>query len=173
MAERSLQRTWAESPRRIRLRVGARPECSVMAENGEVTALVARVMVATDRSESSGRAVRWAAQLARTNGAELVLAQVLLPPTVGEGEKALPEELHAHAETALKLFGDRVAGMATRGIVVVDADPAGAIVELAQREAVDVLVVGNLGMAGRTKFLLGNIPNRISHNARCTGDAPR
>jgi predicted unusual protein kinase regulating ubiquinone biosynthesis (AarF/ABC1/UbiB family) len=31
-----------------------------------------------------------------------------------------------------------------------------------------VLVVGNVGMAGRKQFLLGNIPNRISHNARCT-----
>jgi ubiquinone biosynthesis protein len=31
-----------------------------------------------------------------------------------------------------------------------------------------VLVVGNAGMAGRKEFLLGNVPNRISHNARCT-----
>src|SRR5262249_4417195 len=33
---------------------------------------------------------------------------------------------------------------------------------------VDVLVVGNSGMQGRTQFLLDNVPNRISHNARCT-----
>ena len=31
-----------------------------------------------------------------------------------------------------------------------------------------MLVVGNAGMAGRKEFLLGNVPNRISHNARCT-----
>jgi predicted unusual protein kinase regulating ubiquinone biosynthesis (AarF/ABC1/UbiB family) len=31
-----------------------------------------------------------------------------------------------------------------------------------------VLVVGNAGMAGRKEFLLGNVPNRISHNAACT-----
>jgi ubiquinone biosynthesis protein len=31
-----------------------------------------------------------------------------------------------------------------------------------------VVVVGNLGMGGRKQFLLGNVPNRISHNARCT-----
>ena len=29
-------------------------------------------------------------------------------------------------------------------------------------------MVGNAGMAGRKEFLLGNVPNRISHNARCT-----
>ena len=31
-----------------------------------------------------------------------------------------------------------------------------------------MLVVGNVGMSGRREFLLGNIPNRVSHNARCT-----
>ena len=42
-----------------------------------------------------------------------------------------------------------------------------AIVRAAEQEAIDVLVVGNVGMSGRKQFLLGNIPNRISHNARC------
>ena len=37
-----------------------------------------------------------------------------------------------------------------------------------RRPTIDVLVVGNAGMAGRKEFLLGNVPNRISHNARCT-----
>ena len=31
-----------------------------------------------------------------------------------------------------------------------------------------MLVVGNVGMSGRREFLLGNVPNRVSHNARCT-----
>ena len=35
-------------------------------------------------------------------------------------------------------------------------------------EHADVLVVGNVGMGGRREFLLGNVPNRVSHNARCT-----
>jgi len=33
---------------------------------------------------------------------------------------------------------------------------------------VDVLVVGSVGMQGRKEFLLGNVPNRVSHNAPCT-----
>jgi hypothetical protein len=47
-------------------------------------------------------------------------------------------------------------------------DPAMAIVHAAEEAGIDVLVVGNAGMAGRREFLLGNVPNRISHNARCT-----
>jgi ubiquinone biosynthesis protein len=52
--------------------------------------------------------------------------------------------------------------------VVIDDDPAMAIVHAAEDAKIDVLVVGNAGMAGRKEFLLGNVPNRISHNARCT-----
>ena len=47
-------------------------------------------------------------------------------------------------------------------------DPSAAIVAAAEAEKADVLVVGNLGMSGRKEFLLGNVPNRVSHNARCT-----
>ena len=46
--------------------------------------------------------------------------------------------------------------------------PASAIIAAAEAENADVLVVGNIGMAGRKEFLLGNVPNRVSHNARCT-----
>ena len=30
------------------------------------------------------------------------------------------------------------------------------------------MVVGNVGMRDRTEFLLGSVPNRVSHNARCS-----
>src|SRR5437867_3982996 len=51
---------------------------------------------------------------------------------------------------------------------MVATDPAPGIVEAAHSSGVDVLVVGNVGMSGRKEFLLGNVPNRVSHNARCT-----
>jgi nucleotide-binding universal stress UspA family protein len=44
-------------------------------------------------------------------------------------------------------------------------DPAQAIVDAAEQEDADVVVVGNVGMSGRKEFLLGNVPNRVSHNS--------
>ena len=38
----------------------------------------------------------------------------------------------------------------------------------AEEEGADVLVVGNVGMGGRREFLLGNVPNRVSHLTRKT-----
>ena len=133
----------------------------------QATPTVTRVLVATDRSPSSERAVRWAAQLAAANQAELLLLQVLVPPAEGDGA-AVPEDVTRVAGEALELFAQRVADGRGRALVVVDEDPAAAILGAAEREHADVLVVGNVGMSGRKQFLLANIPNRISHNARCT-----
>src|SRR5437867_10090844 len=126
-------------------------------------------MVATDRSESAGRAVDWAASMAELYQAELVVLQVLVPEQAPGTEAGAAEGTRAtFAAQDLAQYARRLAG--DRGIakVVIDADPARAIVESAHRENVDVVVVGNVGMAGRKEFLLGNVPNRVSHNARCT-----
>lgn len=124
---------------------------------------VGRVMVATDRSETADRAVRWAANVADACRAELLLLQVL--PAAGDG---IPEGAPGLAGEELRRFAGELAGSRGRARVVVGNDPARAILDAVEEERVDVVVVGNLGMAGRRQFLLGNVPNRISHNARCT-----
>src|SRR5207245_5856503 len=72
------------------------------------------------------------------------------------------------AAEELKQVAAELAGPRGHSRVVVDADPAMAIVRAAEDAEADLLVVGNAGMAGRREFLLGNVPNRISHNARCS-----
>jgi len=131
-----------------------------MTTNGEAPS-VSRVMVATDRSETADRAVRWAANVATAYRAELLLLQVL------PGDDA-PEVALSLADDELRRFAEEIAGERGRARVVVDDDPARAILDAVEVERVDVVVVGNLGMGGRKQFLLGNVPNRISHNARCT-----
>jgi nucleotide-binding universal stress UspA family protein len=113
---------------------------------------VRRILVATDRSESADRAVRWAADMAERYEAELVVLQV-----VTEGAAARLPELTQFAET-----------LGARAQVETGEDPSAAIVRAATEEKADVLVVGNVGMSGRREFLLGNVPNRVSHNAPCT-----
>ena len=111
-----------------------------------------KVVVATDRSETAQRAVAWAAQLAQRFAAELILLNVR-----PAGEDGAEELLRADAEA----FSN------ARAIFRVDHDVPGGIVRAAEEENADVLVVGNVGMGGRREFLLGNVPNRISHTARC------
>ncbi len=131
--------------------------------------LVNKVMVATDLSETADRAVRWAANVAASHQAELLLFQVL-PTTTEDGTEVVsgPGDTLDQAEEKLRRFAEELVGPRGRARVVVDDDPAQAILDAVEEERVDMIVVGNVGMSGRKQFLLGNIPNRISHNARCT-----
>lgn len=119
---------------------------------------VARILVATDGSETAERAVAFANDMAERYEAELLLLQVLL-----SDEGALAPAARDLAEKSRELAGER-----GRSSVVIAEDPADAIVEAARRERADVVVVGSVGMAGRREFLLRNVPNRVSHNAPCT-----
>jgi ubiquinone biosynthesis protein len=120
--------------------------------------MVRRVLVATDRSETAEQAVAWAAEMAANYEAELVLVQIVVPPN--EVDPAVTADLASHAQD--------LAGTRGRAVVAIHEDPARAIVQAADEEDVDVVVVGNVGMSGRKEFLLGNVPNRVSHLTRRT-----
>jgi nucleotide-binding universal stress UspA family protein len=114
-----------------------------------------RILVATDRSETAEHAVRFAADMAVRFEAELLLCQVVIPPATTP----------PHAIDELTEYGRAFAGDLARGVVSSGEDPAQAIVDAAEVEDADVVVVGNVGMSGRKEFLLGNVPNRVSHNS--------
>jgi ubiquinone biosynthesis protein len=119
---------------------------------------VQRILVATDRSETAEHAVSWAADMSERYSAELVVLQILTD------EDATVDD----AEESLREYAQGLAGARGRARVVANADPSAAIVEAAESERADVIVLGNRGMSGRKEFLLGNVPNRVSHRARCT-----
>jgi predicted unusual protein kinase regulating ubiquinone biosynthesis (AarF/ABC1/UbiB family)/nucleotide-binding universal stress UspA family protein len=126
-------------------------------------------MVGTDRSETAERAVQWAAAFAERYAAELHVVQVVIPQHPTDTEHGAAEITRARSTAdELQVYATQVAGDRGRAHVVIDDDPALAIVHATEEHDIDVLVVGNAGMAGRKEFLLGNVPNRISHNARCT-----
>jgi len=118
-------------------------------------AFVGRILVATDRSETADYAVAWAADMAKRYEAKLVVLQV----TVGEATASVEE---------LQQFAEEAAGELGKARVASGEDPAEVICEVGEDEDVDVIVVGNVGMSGRKEFLLGNVPNRVSHNTRRT-----
>src|ERR671925_442344 len=59
-------------------------------------------------------------------------------------------------------LGLEVASFARQG------DPADAILDVAEEQRADLIVVGNKGMTGAKRFLLGSVPNKVSHHAPCS-----
>jgi nucleotide-binding universal stress UspA family protein len=49
-----------------------------------------------------------------------------------------------------------------------EGDPADAILDVAEEKNADLVIVGNKGMTGAKRFLLGSVPNKVSHHAPCS-----
>src|SRR5688572_10525483 len=107
------------------------------------------VLVGTDGSETAGRAVARAAEVAEACDASLIIAFVGDPET-GRGV----------LDSAMATLAGMVPPPQTRLLV---GDPADALLGLAKAEHVDLVVVGNKGMTGAQRFLLGSVPNKVSH----------
>ena len=117
---------------------------------------IERIVVASDKSETASRAVAWAAEMAQQYGAQLTIVQAVVP-----GRRRPEQRLSSRSTPSGCAPGHARPRRRRRR-------SASAIIAAAEAEDADVLVVGNIGMAGRKEFLLGNVPNRVSHNARCT-----
>lgn len=136
------------------------------------------VLVGTDGSASAERAVAHAAQLAKAFGARLTVLTAFAPQAPDEIQRAqaeAPTDLQwmlTDASQAEDRAGSGKALAATLGLSevrtrVFRGDPAEALVETADDVGADLIVVGSKGMTGTGRFLLGSVPNRVSHHAPC------
>lgn len=139
--------------------------------------MFASIVVGTDGSDTAATAVRCAIDLARELGARLQIVSAYEPvpaprgrTTVGavdDVQWAVPgrEDVMAvlrEAESDARLAGVEAELFARQG------DAADAIIDVAEEQRADLIVVGNRGMTGARRFLLGSVPNRVSHHAPCS-----
>ncbi len=62
----------------------------------------------------------------------------------------------------------RSAGLANVEVFARQGDAADAILDVAEELDADLIVIGNKGMTGADRFLLGSVPNKVSHYAPCS-----
>jgi nucleotide-binding universal stress UspA family protein len=72
------------------------------------------------------------------------------------------EELLTDAADVARAAGVAVSTHAVRG------DPSDAILDVAEGQKADLVIVGNKGMTGAKRFLMGSVPNKVSHHAPCS-----
>lgn len=119
-----------------------------------------------------------AGEIAERLGAELVIVSAFEPVP----ESRLQEErveAPADVEWAINrredvdaMLSQISAPLTERGVnarhTARQGNAADAILDVAEEEHADLIVVGNKGMAGARRFLLGSVPNKISHHAPCS-----
>ncbi|MFI7133165.1 universal stress protein [Nonomuraea sp. NPDC050153] len=135
------------------------------------------VLVGTDGSASSFRAVSAAASLAAATGATLVLACAYLPMRESEraaaadrlGDLAYKVGGSTPADDALRAArGHAVAAGASDVVLTAErGDAVDVLVSLAARHRADLLVVGNRGLNSLAGRLLGSVPSAVSRRAAC------
>jgi nucleotide-binding universal stress UspA family protein len=136
------------------------------------------IVVGTDGSQTASEAVRQAVELAKQIGARIELVSAYEPVSgqrLRQEQKDVPGDLQwmvnpredvdatlREAAEAVREAGVEVETFARQG------DPADAILDVAEETGADLIVVGNKGMTGAKRFLLGSVPNKVSHHAPCS-----
>jgi nucleotide-binding universal stress UspA family protein len=136
------------------------------------------IVVGTDGSETATEAVRQAVELAGSLGASVELVSAYEPVSaqrLAEERRTAPrdvqwaisarEEVDATLEDAAQIAREASVPVS---VYAREGDPADAILDVAEEQNADLIVVGNKGMTGARRFLLGSVPNKVSHHAPCS-----
>ena len=136
-----------------------------------------KILAGVDGSDTAYESLRNAADLAATQGAELLVLCVYRPAdqrTVEHWKEEAPTDMYwriTDAAVADEVLAKAKLIAAENGVEATTisevGDPADTVVAVAQREGVDLIIVGNRGMTGAKRFVLGSVPNNISHHAPC------
>jgi nucleotide-binding universal stress UspA family protein len=136
------------------------------------------IVVGTDGSGTATEAVRQAVELASSIDASLQLVTAYEPVSaqrLRQERTEAPEDLQwaigprEDVDATLGAAADiaRKAGVPVE-VYARQGDPADAILDVAEEQEADLIIVGNKGMTGAKRFLLGSVPNKVSHHAPCS-----
>ena len=139
------------------------------------------IVVGTDGSESAAVAVRRATALAKLTSGTLHVVSAYRPVSIGSvamaaSAGAATPDVESVNRT-MTAEGERVCEHAAsearrEGVKVelhaVPGDAADVLVTVAKDVGADLVVVGNRGMSGARRFVLGSVPNKVSHHCPCS-----
>ena len=133
------------------------------------------IVVGTDGSETAAQALQEAGDLAKSTGAKLHIVSAYEPASGARVRGETPERSNwmVGPDVQVDSVLDRAAGaMHAHGVETEcharKGDPANALLDVAAEHSADMIVVGNKGMTGTKRFLLGSVPDKISHHAPCS-----
>jgi len=133
------------------------------------------IVVGTDGSERAGVAVNESFTLAKMTGAKVHVVHAVHPTaTMGFSDvpgtaQSISASLREHADqvrTELSAQAEREGVSAE--VHTPEGDPADALISVAGTVDADLIVVGNRGMTGVKRFVLGSVPNKVSHQCPCS-----
>ena len=135
-----------------------------------------KILVATDFGEAADAALAYGQALARSFGATLHVIHVvddLFTRVAGEGYVSVLPELQRDLEMSAKtrlddlLIDNDPKPLPVVKTIVVSNTPAGAVVQYAADEGVDLVVTGTHGRLGVAHLFMGSVAEKIVRSAPC------
>jgi nucleotide-binding universal stress UspA family protein len=130
------------------------------------------IVVGTDGSEAASLAVTRAGALAKALGASIHLVCAFKTVAVRTGHVPEGQAYEEARNAALTVLEDAARGLKDTGTRVenhaIFGDAAEALLETADANHARLIVVGSKGMSGARRFLLGSVPDKVSHHASCS-----
>jgi nucleotide-binding universal stress UspA family protein len=144
-----------------------------------VAGTIGSILVGTDGSDTAAIAVGQAINLAAALQARLQIVSAYEPVSdarLRAERLRAPEDIQWTVnprEDVLDLLKSAEREAHESGVQSVETfarvgDAADAILDVAEEQRADLIVIGNKGMTGATRFLLGSVPNKVSHHAPCS-----
>jgi nucleotide-binding universal stress UspA family protein len=130
-------------------------------------AMIKKILAPTDFSDLSARGVRYACQLAKDVGAELVVINIV---TLDESNVANKREVERHKLELDEFMTDKVVGAGSDLIirkVVEPGQPYSTIVYWAANEGIDLIVTSSHGRSGLSRVLMGSVAEEIMRKSTC------
>jgi nucleotide-binding universal stress UspA family protein len=168
-------RAWFGSVADHLVRVAPCPVLLIRKSSDESRTGFRRLLVPLDGTAEAEAAITDARILA-SDGSEFLLIRVVVPviafgPVPGGGvvlsggvleDQRVDAERYA-AELAARLVEE---GHRARGLAVIDTSPAAAILEVAEEQRPDVIVLAGTSRSGADRFLLGSVMDKVVREAR-------
>ena len=132
------------------------------------------IVIATDGSENTQKAISYGIEIAKLSGATVHALYVLdissfssIPMSSEGGWEAMYEILKTEGEKAVSVVKNlgEAAGVEVREIVL-EGHPVNEIIEFAESNNVDLIVMGTLGKTGFDRFLLGSVAEKVVRGSK-------
>ena len=131
-----------------------------------------KILIPTDGSEFAKKAQKHALFIAKISGAELVALSVTennfvngLP--LDDEIYQLNQVLNERSEENLKEFDKLNEDGVKVTHIIKEGSPASAILEVANEENVDLIVMGSSGKSGFDRFIMGSVADKVVNSAKC------
>jgi nucleotide-binding universal stress UspA family protein len=134
-----------------------------------------RILVATDFSSASDRAVETAIDMAGNNGTELLFAHAYVPPVASQADAVAPGVYEEWDRNLRNAVGEKLEPLVEkakkRGIkarsLILSGTPYEAIADAAEKNQADLVVMGTHGRKGVARFFVGSVASRVISIAPC------